>query len=101
MNEYTGKNLTNQYKFKEFGNRLDAVMFRQDISNQELAHQLYVSSSTISGYRTGRRSPAVDDLAAIAKILDVSADYLLGLTSVPKTKEQSEQPRVKSTPPQS
>lgn len=88
MKKYTGKNKAEGYKFKEFGNRLDSVMFRQDISNQELAHQMYVSSSTISGYRTGRRSPTVDDLASIAKILGVSADYLVGLSSVPNPTEQ-------------
>lgn len=83
MSIYIGKRPKQDYKYKEFGRRLDDAMFRQDISNQELAQEMYVAASTISGYRTGRRSPKVDDLARLAKILHVSADYLLGLSNEP------------------
>jgi transcriptional regulator with XRE-family HTH domain len=83
MKECEGKKSTEEYKYKEFGDRLDDVMFRQDISNQELASKMFVSVSTISGYRTGRRSPAVDDLASLATFLHVSADYLIGLQKYP------------------
>jgi transcriptional regulator with XRE-family HTH domain len=52
---------------------------------------MFVSPSTISGYRTGRRSPTVADLAAIVQILNVSADYLIGtseITTRPDTTEK-------------
>lgn len=83
MRIHSDKKCKECYKFTEFGKRLDAVMFRQDISNQELARQMYVAVSTISGYRTGRRSPNVADLATLSKILGVSSDYLIGLTDQP------------------
>ncbi len=83
MRILSDKKASESYKFKEFGKRLDEIMFCQDISNQELARKMYVSTSTISGYRTGRRSPNVTDLAALAGILGVSADYLIGLKDQP------------------
>ena len=57
----------------------------------QLANAMFVSPSTISGYRTGRRSPTVADLAAIVQILNVSADYLIGtseITTRPDTTEK-------------
>jgi transcriptional regulator with XRE-family HTH domain len=83
MNEHLGKNNSDENKYKIFGERLDTTMFRQDISNRELASRMFVSTSTISGYRTGRRSPKVDDLARLASLLNVSADYLIGRTDQP------------------
>lgn len=69
---------TNDNKYTDFGERLSRIMYKQNITNIELAGKMYVSPSTISGYRTGRRSPTVADLAALTKILHVSADYLIG-----------------------
>lgn len=64
----------------EFGKRLRNVMYIRDISNRVLAQELCVSASTISGYRNGRRSPSITDLVKISRFLNISADYLLGLT---------------------
>lgn len=71
---------TGIHKYETFGTRLDFIMSSRNISNQSLARRLFMAVSTISGYRTGRRSPNVDDLARIAIALDVSADYLIGLS---------------------
>ncbi len=76
---------------KDFGDRLSLIMYKQNISNIQLANAMFVSPSTISGYRTGRRSPTVADLAAIVQILNVSADYLIGtseITTRPDTTEK-------------
>ena len=73
-------------KYQFFGNRLQQIMLIRNIQSLELADALFVTPSTISGYRTGRRSPDVEQLSLIAQKLEVSADYLLGLcddTSVP------------------
>ena len=48
-------------KYKDFGDRLSLIMYKQNISNIQLANAMFVSPSTISGYRTGRRSPTVAD----------------------------------------
>ena len=71
-------------KYKDFGDRLSLIMYKQNISNIQLANAMFVSPSTISGYRTGRRSPPV-------AILNVSADYLIGtseITTRPDTTEK-------------
>ena len=70
----------NHYKHEAFGSRLDHIMSAKSITNRDLAIKLALSASTISGYRIGRRSPNVDELARIAAALQVSSDYLIGLT---------------------
>lgn len=80
MTDFTQDVPTDIYKYETFGERLDYIMSVRNISNQALARRLAVAVSTVSGYRTGRRSPNVDDLARIAHILNVSADYLIGLS---------------------
>lgn len=39
-------------KYKDFGDRLSLIMYKQNISNIQLANAMFVSPSTISGYRT-------------------------------------------------
>lgn len=41
-------------KYKDFGDRLSLIMYKQNISNIQLANAMFVSPSTISGYRTDR-----------------------------------------------
>jgi transcriptional regulator with XRE-family HTH domain len=81
--EKKGKTEETEYPYKEFGDRMDYAMFIRDISNKKLARLMHLSRSTISGYRTGRRSPSVTELKHIAVFLCVSADYLLGLQEYP------------------
>ena len=49
------------------------------IRPEYLAHMIGVTGATYYKWRKGTRMPA-DKLAEIAKVLDCSADYLLGLT---------------------
>ncbi len=46
----------------------------------ELAKAVGVSKQCISDYKSGRSVPSIDTLYLLCKALDVSADYLLGLT---------------------
>jgi transcriptional regulator with XRE-family HTH domain len=75
-----GKKQKNEYTHVRFGHRLDYVMFIKHITNKELAKMMNMSPSTISGYRTGRRAPGLEELFRLAIILCVSTDYLLGLS---------------------
>lgn len=36
-------------KYKDFGDRLSLIMYKQNISNTQLANAMFVSPSTISG----------------------------------------------------
>ena len=59
------------------GERLRAVRRARGLSLRELAKQLDVSPSLISQVETGRASPSVSTLYAIAQVLSVSVDDLL------------------------
>lgn len=59
------------------GQRLRAARQARDLTLRELAQRLGVSPSMISQIETGRASPSVSTLYAIASELDVSLDELL------------------------
>lgn len=61
----------------DMGNRLRAERRARGLSLRDLAERLGVSSSLISQVETGRTSPSVSTLYAIANELDVSLDELL------------------------
>lgn len=48
-------------------------------SQKEIALQIGVSFQTVSKYMTCDVFPAIDTLAKLCKVLDVSADYILGI----------------------
>lgn len=52
------------------------------ISQGELAKQLGISASTIGMYEQGRRDPDTQTLLKLAKALDVSVDYLVGVSDI-------------------
>ena len=52
----------------------------RDYTTQKLATKIYTSPHTISMYRCGKRMPGPEVLCLIARELDVSTDFLLGLT---------------------
>lgn len=64
-------------KFKE---RLNEALIENNISQNTLAQRIFMSQSVVNNYCTGKREPSLDVLIAICKELNVSADYLLGLT---------------------
>ena len=63
----------------DFGNTLKILRFRENMTQAQLAQKLGLTKSVISAYETGLRLPSYDILIHIAKIYNVSTDYLLGL----------------------
>ena len=59
------------------GARIAALRRQAGMSQLELARRLCVSPSAVGMYEQGRREPASDRIVAIARIFDVSTDYLL------------------------
>ncbi|MDE6276167.1 MAG: helix-turn-helix domain-containing protein [Clostridia bacterium] len=64
----------------KFKDRLTELLHDNGLTQSELAKMVFVSQSAISRYCTGENIPSIDVLLLICKILDVSADYLLGFT---------------------
>jgi transcriptional regulator with XRE-family HTH domain len=48
----------------------------------EIARQLQIDDSTISGYKSGRRFPDGEGLTQLCRALNISPDWLLGFTDV-------------------
>lgn len=56
----------------------DAIKYG-NINQKELATKLGINPSTVSKYMKQNKYPSLDTFANICKILDVSADEILGL----------------------
>lgn len=67
-------------EYPTFSDRLRLAMELRNYSTSELAEKIYTSSAAISMYRNGKRMPNHTILCLIAKELDVSTDFLLGMT---------------------
>ncbi len=63
----------------DFGITLKNLRTSKQLTQAQLAQRLGLTKSVISAYETGLRMPSYDILIAIAKIFNVSTDFLLGL----------------------
>lgn len=63
----------------DFGNVLKTQRLKADMTQAQLAQRLGVTKSVISAYETGLRLPSYDILIHIAKLFNVSTDFLLGV----------------------
>ena len=63
----------------DFGNTLKTLRLRKNMTQAQLAQKLGLTKSVISAYETGLRLPSYDILIHIARIYNVSTDYLLGI----------------------
>ena len=64
-----------------FVKRLIELMENSDMTQIELANKIGTTNVTISRYISGERSPRIEIVAEIAKVFNVSIDYLLGMPS--------------------
>ena len=71
---------------KKFSERLSHCMKQCKVNGAELSALSGVTAATISRYLNGLRTPTVENIILLAKALDVSVDYLLGLHDVPDDK---------------
>ena len=65
-----------------FGQRLKKVLAERNMMQKELAEKIGVNEMAISRYIHGGRIISVPILVEICRALNVSADYLLGLSEV-------------------
>ncbi|MDE7083753.1 MAG: helix-turn-helix transcriptional regulator [Clostridia bacterium] len=64
----------------KFKDRLNEVLKENGISQVTLAHKIAMSQGVVNNYCTGKREPTLDVLMRICEVLEISSDYLLGLT---------------------
>ena len=62
--------------------RLKDIRNDKDYTQKDIANYLNISQVQYSRYETGIRIIPIDLLAKLAKLYQVSIDYLLGLTDV-------------------
>lgn len=65
------------------GDRLRQFRELRGFSQDDLALRTGISKKDIWRYETGKSSPGSNSLTALAQVLEVSADYLLGLVDDP------------------
>lgn len=63
----------------DFGNNLKTLRIKNGMTQAQLAQKLGLTKSVISAYETGLRLPSYDILINVARIYNVSTDYLLGV----------------------
>lgn len=60
--------------------RLREAIVSSGITQKEIAKQIGVSPQTVSKYMCENIFPALDTFAKLCKLLDVPADYILGIS---------------------
>ena len=61
-----------------FGDQLSKARKEKDLTQEELAEKLNLSRQTILRWEKNQVFPDISNLKAVAQVLDVSFDYLLG-----------------------
>ena len=77
--------LSEDERRKLFGERIKMIRKLRGFTRSDIANQLGVSVSLIGAYEGGKREPSIKNLIALSQILNVEADWLLGLS--PKLSE--------------
>lgn len=67
-----------------FAARLKETRMRKNLMQKEIAEHLQIATHSYQNYEGGQRRPDFETLVALADFLDVTTDYLLGRTDVPK-----------------
>ena len=64
----------------EFKKRFNEILKQSGKTQVEIAKALNITKQCVNDYKTGKSVPSIETLYALCKYLDVSSDYLLGLT---------------------
>ena len=60
-----------------FGQKLQLIRKKNNLTQEQLATQLYVSRQAVSKWEQDTAMPDVDKLLLISRLFDVSLDYLM------------------------
>lgn len=76
---------------KDLPRMLVLLRTENGLSQKQVAGDLNISQSLLSHYENGRRECSLDFLVKISKYYDVTCDYILGRTSMPKSNKKTKQ----------
>lgn len=62
------------------GERLSKLLMKKGMSQAQMADDLGISRSTVHCWCTGKRGIHIDKLKDVCQYLDISADWLIGLS---------------------
>lgn len=82
------KNINITFAINSIGTRIEDAKIKRNFTCSELARELNVKPCTVYNWITGVHIPNGCYIAKIARILNVSTDYLLGLTADNATNTQ-------------
>ena len=74
----------------DFPSRLKAARELRRLGQGELAAKAGLPPTSISHFEAGARKPSFDNLRRLAKALEVTTDYLLGLADAPEVSTSSD-----------
>lgn len=82
---------------EHFSDRLKATRKSKNLTQADLAHKLNIVTGTVSSYEQGLKYPSIEVLVNICQVLEISADFLLGVSDNLSLKmggltEEQEQP---------
>ncbi len=63
----------------KFQERIAQELKGSALSQKELAEKLHIDPANITNWKKGKNVPSIQVLFDLCQLLDVSADYLLGL----------------------
>ena len=66
---------------KLFGERVKMMRNLRGLTRTEFAKKLGVSTALVSAYEVGKREPSIKNLIALTQVLNIGADWLLGIPS--------------------
>ena len=69
----------NNAKMLYLGKRIKSAREQSGLTQEQLAEKLNISRTAIARYELGEIEPRLKNLVAIAKALNCSCDYLLGI----------------------
>ena len=69
-------------ELKDIQQRLRDAIKSSGIEQKEIARQIGVSPQSVSKYMKKDIFPALDTLAKLCRVLDVSSDYILGIKEI-------------------
>lgn len=70
------------YTLEQIRNNLIEAIKQSGLSQSEIARKLNLRHQSVNKYVCGESMPALDTFANLCAILDVEADYILGLIDI-------------------